>query len=200
MHPARTADLVRAATGGDDESWNALVDRFTPLMWSVARSFRLQRADAADAVALGWLRLLENLPRIADPDAVGAWLATTVRRECLRKLGQAGREQASGMADYDTIDLSAPPVDARLLAAERAADIRRAVDSLPELCRRMMRLLMTDPTPSYAEISAALDIPAGSIGPTRGRCLGRLRNLLTPGSITAAGSCSAQSEERGESL
>ncbi len=199
MHSARTADLVRAATGGDENSWNVLVDRFTPLMWSVARGFRLQPADAADAVAVGWLRLLENLPRVADADAVGAWLATTVRRECLRKLGHAGRERPSPMAEEDTVDLTAPPVDTRLLGAERDAQVRRALDGLPEMCRRMMRLLMTDPPPTYAEISAALDIPPGSIGPTRGRCLGRLRNLLTSESITGAGSRSAQSEERGES-
>lgn len=200
MDPARTADLVRAATSGDENSWNVLVDRFTPLMWSVARGFRLQPADASDAVAVGWLRLLENLPRIADLDAVGAWLATTVRRECLRKIGQAGRERPSPLADHDTVDLAAPPVDTRLLGSERDAELRRALDGLPDLCRRMIRLLMTDPPPTYAEISAALDISSGSIGPTRGRCLGRLRKLLSSESITGGGSRSAQSEERGESL
>jgi RNA polymerase sigma factor (sigma-70 family) len=86
------ASLVRAAAAGDEAAWGALVERFTPLLWATTRSYRLDRARAADVVQTCWLRLVENLDRVQEPERVGAWLATTARRECLRALRLEGRE------------------------------------------------------------------------------------------------------------
>lgn len=197
MQPIGTADLVRDAARGDARSWEALVDRFTPLLWSVARGFRLDSASAADVVQTSWLRLLENLDRIHDPDHVGAWLATTVRRECLRQLRRTGRERPSDNEDLDQIDLTVPPPDTGLLRAERDSELWAVFERLPDRCRVLLRVLMADPPPSYDEVSAALSMPIGSIGPTRGRCLDKLRRLLVGSGITADRTGSPQQDSEG---
>ena len=178
--PEEVTRLVRAAAAGDREAWGALVDRYTGLVWSVARGFRLTDADAADVVQTTWLRLVEQLDRIRDPEAVGAWLATTARREALRMLGRAGRTVPT---DSDRLpeprDAGASPgVDDALLRDERDALLWAAFEQLSEGCQTLLRVLVSDPPPSYEEVSAALEMPIGSIGPTRGRCVERLRTLM----------------------
>ncbi len=170
--------LVARAAGGDSTAWNAIVDQYSSLLWSIARSFRLSTADSADAIQTTWLRLVENLGRIEDPDRLPGWLATTLRRECLRVLRQGKREQVSFHEDGlpDVID-PAEPLDAHLLREERDAELWRTFDQLGDRCRRLLRVLMATPPPSYAEVSAALEMPVGSIGPTRQRCLDHLRRL-----------------------
>jgi RNA polymerase sigma factor (sigma-70 family) len=185
--PATPGQLVAAAAAGDAGAWQALVERYTGLLWSVARSFRLDQAAAEDAVQTAWLRLLEHLDRLHDPEHVGAWLATTVRRECLQHLRRSGRERPTDLADLDVVDLTSPPVDAELLRGEAAVELGRALARVPERCRRLLRVLMADPPPSYDDVSAALDMPIGSIGPTRGRCLDRLRRELAAPGITGSG-------------
>jgi RNA polymerase sigma factor (sigma-70 family) len=180
LAPEESAVLVRRAAGGDARAWEGLVDSYVGLIWAIARSHRLSQGDAADVSQITWLRLLENIHRIDDPTRVGAWLATTARRECLRVLGRSSRQLL--VAETETIpqpaSQAAPEVDAGLLAREREEHLHRALDELPPRCQDLMRLLMLDPAPSYEEISAALDMPIGSIGPTRGRCLRRLRRSL----------------------
>jgi RNA polymerase sigma factor (sigma-70 family) len=172
-------DLLAAAAAGDQAAWDALVARYTGLLWSVARGFRLSGADAGDAVQTTWLRLVEHLDRIEDPDRLPAWLATTVRRECLRLLRKGRREQPVSDDDgLPDVPDDSPPVDDALLLAERDAALWRAFDRMPDRCRTLLRVLMASPPPSYAEVSAALDLPIGSIGPTRQRCLSRLRALV----------------------
>jgi RNA polymerase sigma factor (sigma-70 family) len=167
------ADLVAAAAIGNQEAWNALVDRFSGLVWSIARAHRLGDADAADVSQTTWLRLVEHLGRLRDPGSVGAWLATTARHECLRLIRQADRflydEGALETADTD------PLPEALLVASERQVALWRAIETLGDRCRSLIRVLMADPAPSYDEIAAALDMPIGSIGPTRARCLEQLR-------------------------
>lgn len=189
---APPADLVRAAARGDASAWDALVERHTPLLWAVARSFRLDTADAADAVQTTWLRLLEHIDRITEPEHVAAWLATTTRRECLRQLRRAGREQPVELVSLDVIDLGTAPLDAGLLREERDAELWRAVEALPERCRALLRVLMADPPPAYDVVAAALDMPVGSIGPTRSRCLDRLRRVLAGDPSTARKDSSAR--------
>jgi RNA polymerase sigma factor (sigma-70 family) len=167
-------ELVRAAAGGDQEAWDALVDRFAGLVWSIARSHRLSPADAADVSQTTWLRLVEHLGRLRDPERVGAWLAATARHECLRVIRHAGRFVADGEVDLDAVGTEPEPA-ALLLATERTAALWRAVDALPERCRTLIRVLMADPPPSYEEVAAALGMPIGSIGPTRARCLEQLK-------------------------
>ena len=191
------AELVASAAAGEPAAWDALVDRYAGLLWSVARGFRLDQADAADAVQTAWLRLLEHLDALRDPEHVGAWLATTVRRECLRQLRRSGRERPTEETDLDVVDLTAEPLEAGLVRAESTAELVGALGRIPEPCRRLLRVLMADPPPSYEEVSAALEMPIGSIGPTRGRCLNRLRQELSPSGITSDSSGSGhQGDDR----
>ena len=127
-----------------------------------------------------WLRLVTHLDTIRDPDRVGAWLATTARHECLRVLRKAGRSVPVGDEDeLEAPDASSPAVETGLLTAERDASLWEALATLSDKCQRLLRVLMADPEPSYEEVSAALGMPMGSIGPTRGRCLENLRRRLS---------------------
>lgn len=172
------AHLVDLAAQGDQVAWSRVVDRYARLVWAVTRSFRLTDSDASDVSQVVWLRLLEHIDRV-DPVRVGAWLVVTTRRECLRVL--AFRKRVLLTYEPDAFEVAAgdqPEPDAELLADERAVDVRRALESLPERWQQMLAMLMADPPAPYARISEALDIPIGSIGPIRGRCLDKLRVLL----------------------
>ena len=170
---------MRAAGAGNQSAWDSLVDRYAGLVWSVARGHRLGDADAADVAQTVWLRLVESLPRLREPAAVGGWLATTARNESLRQLRRSGREVAE-----EDLGLEAAPADeahspeAVVEAHERRDLVRRALDVLPARCQTLLRALAYSPDNSYADIAVALDMPLGSIGPTRGRCLDRLRQGL----------------------
>jgi RNA polymerase sigma factor (sigma-70 family) len=176
--------LVRDAAGGDQAAWDRLVERFNGLVWAVARAHRLAGADASDVVQTTWLRLVENLDRVQDPERVGAWLATTARRECLRTLRLSAR-----VVPTETELLPDPgtdaPLGAALLADERDRALWAAFGGLSERCQALLRLLVADPPPSYEDVGAALDMPIGSIGPTRQRCLERLRGLAETAGVTA---------------
>jgi RNA polymerase sigma factor (sigma-70 family) len=173
-----TASLVESAAAGDSQGWDALVDRYSGLVWAVARGHGLQPADAADVSQTTWLRLAEHLRSIKNPDSVGAWLATTARRESLRVIRGAHR-QVPADVNFDLfVDERAPAIDQHMLDAERDRALWQAYELLPQPCRALLRVLMTRPRPSYAEVSAALGMPIGSIGPTRGRCLDKLRRLV----------------------
>lgn len=170
-----TTALLEAAARGDQAAWDALVDRYASLLWSIARAHRLADADAADVVQTTWLKLVENLGRIKDPERLPGWLATTARHECLRQIRRADRERPTDDADWRVDPAPGEAVDAALLLDERNAALWRALETLSDQCRRLLRVLMATPPPSYAEVADALDMPIGSIGPTRQRCLGRLR-------------------------
>jgi len=185
--PESAGDLLRRATGGSAPAWDELVDRFSSLLWAIARAHRLADADAGDVVQTTWLRLLEHLGRIEDPDRLPGWLATTARHECLRVLRRAGRELPAGDdAPFDVTD-AADPLDVRLVLQERDARLWECFGALSGRCQTLLRVLMADPAPSYAEVSAALDMPVGSIGPTRARCLERLRALAQSRGLSLAG-------------
>jgi RNA polymerase sigma factor (sigma-70 family) len=145
----------------------------------MTRDFRLMESDAADVFQATWLRLLEHIDRLEQPARVGSWLAATARHECLRSL--AARKKVVLMHDDVALNEGVthePEIDEQLLAEERAQVVREALSRLPWRWRRLVELLMADPPASYAEISDQLGLPVGSIGPTRGRCLERLRVLL----------------------
>src|SRR4051794_12360148 len=172
---ADNAALLAAARLGDEQAWNALVAEYSSLVWSIARSFRLDTADAHDATQMTWLRLVENLDRIKDPERLAGWLATTTRRECLQMLRRSGRERPTDEEVLLHVPDAAPPVDTALLLDERDAALWRAFRRIGERCQRLLRVLMAAPPPSYQEVSAALDMAVGTIGPTRQRCLEQLR-------------------------
>jgi len=170
-------DLVTRAGNGDKQAWDALVERYATLIWSICRRHRLSDADAEDVGQSVWLQLVDRLDRIRDPAALPGWLATVTRRECLRVLGAAGPPLAAGcVMDAGTIpDKQAGTAEQELLAAERHAALREAFRDLPPSGRQLVLMLIQDPPVPYAEISARLGIPVGSIGPTRSRCLDKLR-------------------------
>jgi RNA polymerase sigma factor (sigma-70 family) len=179
--------LLDAAAEGDQAAWDALVQRYTGLLWSIARGYGLGATDAADTVQMTWLRVVQHLSTIADPQRLPAWLATTMRRECLQLIRRTGREpRADDWAMAEIAD-PAPPVDHELLRAERDSALLRALATLPERCQRLLRVLMASPPPAYTEVAAALDIPIGSIGPTRQRCLGQLRTVVLTDELLGSG-------------
>jgi RNA polymerase sigma factor (sigma-70 family) len=170
-------DLVTHARNGDKQAWDALVERYAPLVWSICRRNRLANADAQDVSQSIWLQLVGQLDKIRDPAALPDWLATTAQRESGKAQGAARRSPAArqgldaghlpgeqiGMAEHEL-----PP-------AERDAALHQAFTRLPLCCRRLIAILIEDPPVPHAQISAKLGIPAGSIGPSRARCLDKLR-------------------------
>ena len=170
-------DLVTRAGNGDRQAWDALVERYAALIWSICRRYRLDDADAQDVGQNVWLQLVDHLDKIRDPAALPGWLATVTRRECLRVLGAARRSRAAGyVLDAGIIpDEQAGTSEQELLAAERHAALREAFQDLPPSGRQLILLLLEDPPIPYAQISARLRIPVGSIGPTRRRLLDKVR-------------------------
>jgi RNA polymerase sigma factor (sigma-70 family) len=170
-------DLVARARHGDQRAWDSLVERYAPLVWSICRRNRLSRADADDVGQTVWLRLVTHLDKLRDPAALAGWIATTTSREC-GKVRRAARSSPTARweLDADTIaDIGAEPAESRLLAAERHAALREAFTSLPPGCQQLLAILIEDPPVPYVQVSARLGIPVGSIGPTRRRCLQKLR-------------------------
>jgi RNA polymerase sigma factor (sigma-70 family) len=169
--------LVAGAKRGDQRSWNGLVERYAPLVWGVCRRYGLADADAHDVGQTVWLRLVEHLPALREPAALPGWLITTTRRECAvvqRAVRERARREQVEETDI-TADPEATAVDRWLVAEERGAALRAAFDDLPPRCRELLALLLADPPVSYAEISTRLEMAVGSIGPSRARCLDRLR-------------------------
>jgi len=173
------AVLARRAAEGDEAAWGAVVDRFGPLLWAICRRFRLSAADADDVAQAVWLRLLERLPTLRDPAALPGWLATTTRNECLRLARTAARHPQQGLVEEvisdPRVDAGGGALDELLLRAERYDALRAAFARLGERCRRLLSLLMVEPSGGYSRIGAELGMPIGSIGPTRARCLEALR-------------------------
>jgi RNA polymerase sigma factor (sigma-70 family) len=170
--------LVMRARTGDKRAWDALVERYAPLVWSLCRRYRLDAADTADVGQNVWLQLVSHLGKIRDPAAIPGWLATTTRRECERVLNTAQARNAARYApDAENIpDDQATTIDQGLLETERHAALREAFAHLPLCCQKLIALLIEDPPVRYAEISTRLGTPVGSIGPNRRRCLDKLRH------------------------
>jgi RNA polymerase sigma factor (sigma-70 family) len=186
------ADLIIQAKDGDQHAWNEVVHRYAPLVWSICRRYQLSRADIDDIGQIVWLLLVEHLGNLRTPAALPGWLATTTHRECFRVLRVSRRYEFVGSAT----DIEAPAdqpeqtVEQEIVAAELSAALRTAFAELPPRCRQLLGLLMSDPPVPYAQISAAVSIPIGSIGPQRARCLTKMRRApalaaLDSGDISA---------------
>jgi RNA polymerase sigma factor (sigma-70 family) len=174
-----------ALRAGDQGAWQALTDRYTNLLWSIARGMGLSHADAAEVVQMTWLRLVEGLESVRQPEFVGSWLATTARRECLTVLRRHSREQVGASADWPDLPDASGELDEAMLREERDAALWQAFGRLRPACQALLRVLMADPRPSYVEVSDALGIPIGSIGPSRQRCLAVLRQIMLSGAAQA---------------
>lgn len=171
------ADLLTAAAQGDGDAWAALVDQFGGLVYSVARSYRLGPASTDDVVQTVWLRLAEHCGRIREPERLAGWLATTTRNEGVRAV--RSRQRIAPLGDMSEFETAAPTaVEDDLLDDETLHEVLEAFAALDEDTQRFLRLLCADPPLDYKTISEITGRPVGSIGPTRARCLDKLRKLL----------------------
>jgi RNA polymerase sigma factor (sigma-70 family) len=177
---------VQAAAGGDAQAWERLVDRYAGLVWSICRAHRMSADDAADVSQLTWLRLLENLDRIRDPGRLAGWLATTCRRECLAFLRRSRYSTPVEDEHMDRLLGGVAAADRSILVADQNATLWQAFLRLSDWCQRVLRALIVDAEegpPSYRLVATELQVPVGSLGPTRARCLSQLRKLLDNGGI-----------------
>jgi RNA polymerase sigma factor (sigma-70 family) len=174
---AELIEVVIQARAGTDAAWEILIERFGGLVAAIARRCRLNDADVAEVSQTTWLRLVENLDRIQQPERLGAWLATTSRRESL-KIATRRAVVSPSEAVFLLADNEADPLDAGLLKEEQTLAIRMAAERLSPHCQRLLGVLMSDDDLPYKTIAEQLSMPIGSIGPTRGRCLEHLRQIL----------------------
>lgn len=180
-------DLVEAAARGDRQAWKVLHERYAPLIFSVCRRYRLDGSDADDVSQAVWLLLLQHLNRLREPSALPGWIGTTTKNEALRVLKARRRiEPADPMADSRFLSTDRPELDEDLIRADQRRALRQGLRQLRPEHRELMLLLLADPHLSYHEISRRLGIPVGSIGPTRARCLRRLRATTEVHAMTAA--------------
>jgi RNA polymerase sigma factor (sigma-70 family) len=170
--------LFRAAQQGDRSALTELVRMLTPMLWQVARAQGLDRMAAADVVQTAWLQLVSSFSSIRDPVAGTAWLITVTKREAwlVRKAQRAERIEEGAV--FERQEDGNPGPAERAAADDLHNRLWAAVDQLPENCRILLRVVAYAPHPHYAEIAEAMGMPIGSIGPTRGRCLVKLRELL----------------------
>ncbi len=172
--------LVTRASGGDQDAWHELVDRYAPLVYTICTRYRLSNHDIEDVGQNVWLLLVEQLGKLREPAALPGWLATTTARECLRVVTAAHKSERVGTGlDDSVMFVDDTPIDEEILMAERNAALRAAFAELPARCQQLLSMLISDPPHPYAEIHAKLGIPVGSIGPQRSRCLDRLRRSRT---------------------
>jgi RNA polymerase sigma factor (sigma-70 family) len=170
-------DLVHAAVLGDESAWGSLVERYTPLLMSVLRGYRLRDDDLRDVAQTVWLRLVEHLGNLREPRALPMWIITTAKNESVRVLKAGARTQPFSAVFEDELpeQPDSGEVDRDLLRDERRRALLEAFAELPTRDRDLLALLVADPPIAYAEISARLGMPVGSIGPTRARVLAKLR-------------------------
>jgi RNA polymerase sigma factor (sigma-70 family) len=166
--------VVAAAADGDQRAWSELVRRYAGLVLATARSLRLSPHEVEDISQMTWLMLAMHIRALREPNAIGGWLATTARREGLRLLQRRIREYPMEDEHLEMEDRG-PGVDDDLLRQELRAQVRGGFALLGERCQQLLRLLARDPPASYSEVSLALEIPMGSVGPIRARCLQQLR-------------------------
>jgi len=168
--------LVTRAAGGDPAAWEEIVERYAPLVWSICARFQLSSHDRQDVGQNVWLLLVEQLGKLREPAALPGWISTTTHRECLRVVTAARKSERLGTGLDDALQfVDNTIIDEEILMAERNAALRAAFAELPPRCQQLLAMLTSDPPCSYAEISEKLQVPMGSIGPQRARCLDRMR-------------------------
>jgi RNA polymerase sigma factor (sigma-70 family) len=173
----RLADCLQRARAGEMTALDEVVRELNPLLWHVARSQGMDQSQAYDVVQTAWLELLRRLDGIRSPQALTAWLITTTKREAWRVKRLAHR--SSGSDELAGVpDPAAPQLDERLITDARDRTLWAHFQQLSQRCRELLRIVALVDRPDYAVVSEALAMPHGSIGPTRGRCLAKLREML----------------------
>jgi RNA polymerase sigma factor (sigma-70 family) len=187
---AAVSDLVAAACRGEQAAWNELVARFMPLIRSTGRTYRLNDSDVEDVGQVVFLRLVEHVARIRDPQALPKWIATTARNESLRLASSRLRTVPTDPQDIEAGRLDAvqnDDVDATLMHAEEAEAVRAGLAELSPTQRNLLQLLADDRPLTYRDIGTLLAMPVGSVRPTRARGLARLRSTEAVRDYLAAG-------------
>ena len=179
--PATTAELLHAATDGDQVAWRELVLRFEPIVAGTILDLGLQPADARDAAQRTWLQMVENHSKIRKPEALGGWLRTTARHECLRIIRERWRVDPLDDPDGGAFPDATVDVEQTVVDADTVRRLRDLLITLPPRSALLLTELFRDEPPGYAELARLTGIPIGSIGPTRGRALHVLRRLFDEG-------------------
>ena len=180
VYGVTVTELVIAAADGDGRAWGEIVVRYGDLVRATVAGFRLQQADAADAMQNTWLRALERIGTVRDPERLGGWLTTTAARECLAVLRRSKREMPVD-AFVDQIAWTGPTPETRVLRAERDRAVDAAVAKLPTRRRELVDAIFRGQEADYAQVAQVTGMPVGSIGPTRGRALVELRGQMQRG-------------------
>lgn len=172
------AELVAACLEGSAAAWDALVEKYANLVYSAPRRYRMSEEDAADIFQSVFVDLIQELPRLRNPDALPGWLARVAIHKCYQRKKRAGREETRETGEMERL-VSAEPAIAEIEALEREQQVREAVARLPERCRELILMLFfEDPPQPYAEVARRLGLAEGSIGLTRARCLKKLEAHL----------------------
>lgn len=175
----RAAALFRDFRDGDEAKMADLVTLLTPILWHTARAQRLDHELAEDVVQSAWLALVRSAETIADPQAVLQWLIVSVRREAWRVVRKVDRVEPREFESDDLVTSREDLPEEQVLRGEDQGRLWQHVATLTERCRELLRVIAFADRPDYAAIAQALEMPVGSIGPTRGRCLAKLRQLLS---------------------
>ena len=179
---AEDAALVERCRRGESRAWNELVGRHQRIVYAIVRRTGSDEHVAADVFQAVFARLLEHLPRLQHPERLQAWIVTTAKREALRLRHLSQRERSTGDPDgaawLDTLEDEAPLAETALESLQQLALLRTALDRIEPRCRDLLTRLFADPPPAYEDVGRELGLPVGSIGPTRARCLGKLRRLF----------------------
>jgi RNA polymerase sigma factor (sigma-70 family) len=175
---ARIADLVNAAREGDDDALGRIVTELSPLLWHVARAAGLSSGDAEDVLQTVWVRLLSHLDGIRTSAALTSWLIVTTRREAWRVRAEGRRQLPIDEEWLGTLPDPGPGSEEQVITDDQRRALWVTIGQLSGRCQELLRIIAFVPRPDYQAVAAELGMPVGSVGPTRGRCLAKLRALL----------------------
>jgi RNA polymerase sigma factor (sigma-70 family) len=175
---ARLADLVGAAREGSEDALGQIVTELSPLVWQVARAAGLAASDAEDVLQTVWMRLVAHLNDIHDSTALTGWLVTTTKREAWRVRAVGRRLLPADQDSFAGLPDDGPGAEEQVMLDDSQRMLWAAIGQLSKRCQALLRIVAFAPRPDYAAVAAELGMPVGSIGPTRGRCLAKLRALL----------------------
>ena len=178
---ARMADLLSAARTGSDDALGQIVNELSPLLWQVARSAGLSQGDAEDVLQTVWMRLITHLDGIHDAGALTGWLVTTTKREAWRVRAASRKQLPVDQDVFADLPNKGPGSEEQVILEDQRRELWAAIGMLPRRCQELLRIMAFAPRSDYATVAAALGMRIGSIGPTRGRCLAKLRALLANG-------------------
>jgi RNA polymerase sigma factor (sigma-70 family) len=178
---ARIASLLNAARDGSEDALGQIVAELSPLLWQVARAAGLTSSDAEDVLQTVWLSLLSHMDSIRSPAALTAWLVITTKREAWRVRAAGRRQLPADLDSFDAMPDPAPGSEDQVIIDDQRRALWAAIGQLDPRCQELLRIIAFVPRPNYAAVAARLGMRPGSVGPTRGRCLAKLRAVLAGG-------------------